>query len=86
MPQIHPKARTTHATRVEIARSTEPNSILAKRYGISAGTVRKWRKRGVADCLDHSSLPRRLLSGRQLVKDARSSAPCGVQPTSLSMT
>jgi transposase len=60
MMQIHPQARTTPAVRAEIARSTEPASILAKRYGISDETVRKWRKRGEHACQDRSSRPRRL--------------------------
>jgi transposase-like protein len=46
MMQIHPQARTTPAVRTEIARSTEPTSVVARRYGISDETVRKWRKRG----------------------------------------
>jgi transposase InsO family protein len=60
MLHIHPNARTTPATRAEIARSTEPSGVVAQRYGISAETVRKWRKRGVADCLDRSARPHRL--------------------------
>ena len=60
MLQIHPNARTTPATRAEIARSAEPSGTVAKRYGISAETVRKWRKRGAADCLDHSARPHQL--------------------------
>ena len=60
MLQIHPNARTTPATRAEIARSTEPSGSVARRYGISAETVRKWRKRGAADCLDHSARPHQL--------------------------
>jgi len=60
MLHIHPNARTTPVTRAEIARSTEPSSVLARRYGVSTETVRKWRKRGVADCLDHSARPHRL--------------------------
>ena len=60
MMQIHPQARTTPAVRVEIARSTEPVRILAKRYGISEETVRKWRKRGEQACQDRSSRPKRL--------------------------
>ena len=31
---------------------------IARRYGISAETVRKWRKRGATDCRDRSSRPR----------------------------
>ena len=60
MLHIHPNARTTPATRAEIARSTKPSGTVAKRYGISAETVRKWRKRGVADCLDRSARPHTL--------------------------
>jgi len=60
MLQIHPNARTTPATRAEIARSDEPSGVLAGRYGVSTETIRKWRKRGPADCLDHSARPHRL--------------------------
>src|SRR3954453_7657877 len=60
MFSIHPNARTTPAVRAEIARSAEPTGVLAGRYGVSAETVRKWRKRGAADCRDRSSRPRRL--------------------------
>jgi transposase InsO family protein len=60
MLSIHPNARTTPAVRAEIARSAEPTGVLAGRYGVSAETVRKWRKRGAADCRDRSSRPRKL--------------------------
>ena len=60
MLHIHPNARTTPTVRIEIARSTEPSGTVARRYGISAETVRKCRKRGAADCLDHSARPHRL--------------------------
>ena len=60
MLQIHPNARTTPAVRAEIARSDEPTGVLARRYGVSTETVRKWRKRGPDDCLDHSARPHRL--------------------------
>jgi transposase InsO family protein len=60
MPTIHPKARTTPAVRAEIARSREPTGILAQRYGVSTDTIRKWRKRGAADCQDRSSRPYKL--------------------------
>lgn len=60
MMHIHPQARTTPAVRAEIARSTEPASLVAKRYGISDETVRKWRKRGEQQCQDRSSRPKRL--------------------------
>ena len=60
MLHIHPNARTTPAVRVEIARSREPGGTSAKRYGVGAETVRKWRKRGPEDCLDRSARPHRL--------------------------
>jgi transposase len=60
MLQIHPNARTTPAVRAEIARSDEPSGVLARRFGVSAETIRKWRKRGPEDCLDHSARPHRL--------------------------
>jgi transposase InsO family protein len=60
MLSIHPNARTTPAVRAEIARSAEPSGVLARRYGVSTETIRKWRKRGAADCRDRSSRPRKL--------------------------
>jgi transposase InsO family protein len=60
MLSIHPNARTTPAVRAEIARSSEPTAALARRYGVSTETIRKWRKRGVGDCRDRSSRPHKL--------------------------
>ena len=60
MHSLHPQARTTPAVRQEIARSTEPTGVLARRFSVSTETVRKWRKRGPKDCQDHSSRPRKL--------------------------
>src|SRR5690349_8457790 len=60
MLQIHPNARTTPAVRAEIARSDEPSGVLARRFGVSTETIRKWRKRGPQDCLDHSARPHHL--------------------------
>jgi transposase InsO family protein len=60
MLAIHPNARTTPAVRAEIARSSERSGVLAERYGVSTETVRKWRKRGAAECKDRSSRPHRL--------------------------
>ena len=60
MLAIHPNARTTPAVRAEIARSAEPTGELARRYGVSTETVRKWRKRGPAECRDRSSRPHKL--------------------------
>ena len=60
MFQIHPNARTTPAVRAAIAASAEPSEVLAKRYGVSTETLRKWRKRGPEDVQDHSSRPQHL--------------------------
>ena len=60
MLRIHPNARTTPAVRAEIARSDEPTGMLAKRFGVSTETIRKWRRRGPEDRLDHSARPHRL--------------------------
>ena len=60
MLQIHPNARTTPAVRADIARSKESTGVLARRYGVSTETIRKWRKRGPEDCLDHSARPHNL--------------------------
>ena len=60
MLSIHPNARTTPAVRAEIARSAEPTGELARRYGVSTETVRKWRERGPGDCLDRSARPHKL--------------------------
>jgi transposase InsO family protein len=60
MLAIHPNARTTPAVRAEIARSGEPTGELARRYGVSTGTVRKWRQRGPAECRDRPSRPHKL--------------------------
>ena len=67
MLHIHPDARSGRlarrapVTRAEIARPDEPSGVLASRYGVSTETVRKWRRRGAADCLDRSARPHRLL-------------------------
>ena len=60
MLAIHSQARTTPIVRREIARSPEPTGVLARRFGVSTETVRKWRKRGAQDCQDRSSRPHKL--------------------------
>ena len=60
MHAIHPNARTTPAVRAEIARSSEPTGVLARRFGVSTETIRKWRKRGPQDCQDRSARPHKL--------------------------
>jgi transposase len=60
MHAIHPNARTTPAVRAEMARSAEATGVLAKRYGVSTETIRKWRKRGPRDCQHRSARPHKL--------------------------
>src|SRR5918994_1716418 len=60
MLAIHPNARTTPTVRAEIARSHESSGVLAQLFGVSAETIRKWRKRGAADCQDRSARPHKL--------------------------
>jgi transposase-like protein len=45
MVSLHKRARTTPAIREELATSTKPIRELARQYGISEATVRKWRSR-----------------------------------------
>src|SRR3954468_2201332 len=52
--------RRAPAVRAETPRSAEPTGELARRYGVSTETVRKWRKRGPAECRDRSSRPHKL--------------------------
>ncbi len=81
MLQIHPNARTTPAVRAEIARSAEPSGVLARRYGVSAETVRKWRKRGRGTAW--TTRPGRIICpGRRRRRSAPWSAPCAAPPTS----
>ena len=60
MHSIHPNARTTPAVRREIASSSEPTGVLARRFGVSTETIRKWRKRGPEACQDRSARPHKL--------------------------
>lgn len=46
--------------RAEIARSAERTDVLARRYGVSTETIRKWRWRGPEDCLGRSARPHKL--------------------------
>ena len=45
MVSLHKNARTTPLIRAEIASSTDSARVLAQRYGISEGTVYKWKHR-----------------------------------------
>ena len=56
---IHANARTTPAVRAEIAGSTEPTGVLARRYGVSTETLRtgdgETRKRYLSVAIDRAS-------------------------------
>lgn len=58
MIALHKNARTTPATRAEIAASSETAATLALRYGVSEGTVYKWKGRDSFN--DASHTPQRL--------------------------
>ncbi len=58
MVSLHKRARTTPAIREELATSTKPIRELARQYGISEATVRKWRSRSSTE--DRSHTPHRL--------------------------
>jgi hypothetical protein len=60
MHAIHAKARSTASIRAKIACSAEPTGVLARRDGVSMETIRKWRKRGPADCQDRSGRAQKL--------------------------
>lgn len=55
---LHKNARTTPKIRAEIAASSESARVLAERYGISEGTVYKWKHRD--NTADRSHTARRL--------------------------
>jgi transposase-like protein len=49
--KLHKRARTTPAVRKEIQESTLPERTLARKYGITRTTVRKWKRRDSVDDL-----------------------------------
>jgi transposase InsO family protein len=55
---LHKRARTTPAIRAELQAAGEPTKVLARRYNLTADTVRKWRRRG--DTQDRSHRPHTL--------------------------
>lgn len=56
--QIHTNARTTPTTRKEIQTSTQPQRLLATRFGVSRLTIQKWQAR--EDVVDRSHRPHTL--------------------------
>ena len=58
MSQVHPRARTTPRTRIEINASSASVTALAERYNITVATARKWKHR--EDPQDRSHRPHKL--------------------------
>ena len=56
--KLHKNAATTPRIRREIQESTEPVSVLAKRYHVHETTIRRWKKRTTQE--DRSHTPHRL--------------------------
>lgn len=52
---LHKMARTTPAVRAEIAASKETDAALARRFGITLVTVRKWRSRETFEDRSHTA-------------------------------
>jgi transposase InsO family protein len=52
---LHKQARTTPAVRAEIAASSDPVAVLARRYNITEATVRKWRGRQTFEDRSHTA-------------------------------
>lgn len=57
---IYPQDRTSPAERAEIAYSPENFGEFIKRYGVSAETIRKFRKRGPNVFQDRSARSHKL--------------------------
>ena len=81
MLHILPNARTTPVTRAEIARSDEPSSVLARRYGV--GHRPPASDASVVPRTASTALPARATCpGRRAGRSAPPSVPCGAQPAS----
>lgn len=65
---LHKLARTTPAIRREIQRSDRPVKELSERYGVTAATIYKWRKRSTTQ--DYSHARHRLLSSLDAAQEA----------------
>ena len=52
---LHPNARTTPATRAEIATSSDSVATLAARYNVGVGTIRRWKSRSVFTDASHTA-------------------------------
>ena len=67
MIALHKNARTTPAIRSEIASSTAPAAVLAKRFNLTVPTVNKWKKRETFHDRSHTAhrLQTTLSSGQE---------------------
>ena len=52
---LHPNARTTPAVRAEIAANSDSVAVLAARYGVCQGTIRRWKSRSVFTDASHTA-------------------------------
>jgi transposase InsO family protein len=55
MVSLHKNARTTPAVRRDIAASLESAAVLAARYGVTAATIYKWKKRTSFEDASHTA-------------------------------
>ena len=52
---LHKRARTTPAVRAELAGSTEPVSVLARRFNVTPPTIYKWKSRDSVQDRSHTA-------------------------------
>lgn len=52
---LHKNARTTPAIRAEIAASADSVAVLAARYNVGEGTIRRWKIRSVFTDASHTA-------------------------------
>jgi transposase-like protein len=52
---LHKQARTTPAIRAEIAASSEPVAVLARRFDVTEPTIRKWKSRDSVHDRSHTA-------------------------------
>ena len=56
--RLHKNATTTPKTRALIQASSEPNTLLAQRFGVGVDTIARWKHRDSTE--DRSHTPHRL--------------------------
>ncbi len=55
MLSLHKNATTTPAIRAKIAASDEPAAVLAGRYGVTLGTIYRWKRRDSFEDRSHTA-------------------------------